>query len=426
MRFIGALFYRVGVVVLIGCAILAGLMFYGALNQSSTGGAGGYLTAILGGLLLAGGFAVFYILSVGRPDDTQAAQPNTTPHPSIAFPLYFMDAQGQQCAAADHQHLRGLVAGGAIHDKTLIWNAETGAWEAAERLTAYGALKPKPTTRPMTGFKGIVSLLGWGALLAAVVFGNGFVRAAYNYFATSDAPSSGLMAHKTQTPPVNPSAVAEARMVGYSNAQSEAADQYRKYEIKLTDGRKLLIEADSQETAIAGAQHFLKTEAASGTTRDPSAVGNLRSPTATGEPYYLDQATSDFVRNVLVNWSSPNARALKAMEASYESNVVYFGKTMPLQAVLEDKRRFAQRWPQRAYSIRPGTLAVECVYRVERCTLSGTMEWTTTNAEKRSTGAATFQYVVGRGADGTLKIEEETSKVVEGPNISALVLGNRP
>jgi hypothetical protein len=47
--------------------------------------------------------------------------------------------------------------------------------------------------------------------------------------------------------------------------QTEAANQYpvptsgsQKYEIKLDDGRKLHIEADSQETAIAGAQHFLK------------------------------------------------------------------------------------------------------------------------------------------------------------------------
>jgi Protein of unknown function (DUF2569) len=58
-----------------------------------------------------------------------------------------MDAQDQRCAAADHQHFRGLVAGGAIHDNTLIWNAGTKSWEAAERLTPYCALKRKPASK---------------------------------------------------------------------------------------------------------------------------------------------------------------------------------------------------------------------------------------------------------------------------------------
>ena len=38
------------------------------------------------------------------------------------------------------------------------------------------------------------------------------------------------------------------------------------------------------------------------------------------------------------------------MGTIYESSVVYFGKVTSRQAVLEDKRRFVERWPQRSYT----------------------------------------------------------------------------
>ena len=142
--------------------------------------------------------------------------------------------------------------------------------------------------------------------------------------------------------------------------------------------------------------------------------------------YSNEQAASDFIRNVVADWSSPNDRAMRAMEAIYESSVTYFGRVTPRQAVLDDKRRFIQRWPQRSYSIQPQTLVTRCDGWFSRCIISGMMDWTATNSTKRSTGVASFQYVVRRGQDGSMLIAEETSKVVTGPITSALAVSPHP
>jgi hypothetical protein len=106
------------------------------------------------------------------------------------------------------------------------------------------------------------------------------------------------------------------------------------------------------------------------------------------------------------------------LEGLYEDDVTYYGKVISREAVLADKRRFVEHWPQRSYTIRPGTLVSRCDEGPYRCTVSGTTDWIATNDTKRSTGAATFYYVVA-GTGGVLKITEETGKVVQGPFISA-------
>jgi hypothetical protein len=105
---------------------------------------------------------------------------------------------------------------------------------------------------------------------------------------------------------------------------------------------------------------------------------------------------------------------------------MYFGKVTSRPALLEDKRRFVERWPQRSYTVRPGTFIAQCDGDSRRCTVSGITDWAAAKDNKRTTSAANFYYVVHWGTDGALKIAEETSKVVQGPIISAHVPGNPP
>jgi hypothetical protein len=143
---------------------------------------------------------------------------------------------------------------------------------------------------------------------------------------------------------------------------------------------------------------------------------------APGNPntYSVEQAASNFIRNLMVDWSSPNDRALRAVGPIYESSVVYFGKVISRQAVLEDKRRFVERWPQRSYSIQPGTLDAQCDGQGLRCAVWGMIDWNAANDAKRSRGSASFQYLIRVGTDGTLKIAEEAGKVVKGPITSVV------
>ena len=133
----------------------------------------------------------------------------------------------------------------------------------------------------------------------------------------------------------------------------------------------------------------------------------------------LQRHVSDFISSLFASWSSPNAQTLHVLKGLYEDPVTYYGEVISREAVLDDKRRFAERWPQRAYTLRPGTLVVHCGERSLGCTVSGITDWAAANGAKRSTGAAHFYYAVRAGEGGLLKIAEETSEVVHGPIISS-------
>jgi hypothetical protein len=138
----------------------------------------------------------------------------------------------------------------------------------------------------------------------------------------------------------------------------------------------------------------------------------------------LQHRVSNFISSLFRSWSSPNAQALRVLKGAYEDPVTYYDVVISREAVLDDKQRFAERWPQRTYTIRPGTLIVQCGDDSRRCTVSGTTDWAAAKDAKRSTGAANFYYVVRAGEGGVLKIAEEGSKVVHRPTVSPPVPGN--
>ena len=71
-----------------------------------------------------------------------------------------------------------------------------------------------------------------------------------------------------------------------------------------------------------------------------------------GEPGARRLPTLDYLDNV----SAPNAESLARAQNFYASHVRRFGRTetLRLPALPADKRRFAQRWPERRYAAQPG------------------------------------------------------------------------
>ncbi len=71
-------------------------------------------------------------------------------------------------------------------------------------------------------------------------------------------------------------------------------------------------------------------------------------------------AAEEFAAGYLRHWSAPNVATLEAMQAFYATDVVYHGRRMTMRAVLEEKRRFIQRWPVRNYEARPESMRTKC------------------------------------------------------------------
>ena len=103
----------------------------------------------------------------------------------------------------------------------------------------------------------------------------------------------------------------------------------------------------------------------------------------------------DFVLALVTRWSGPNAELLLFLDKSYAEKVLYFGKPTPRQAVLRDKRRLAERWNQRAYTVRPGSLSATCTGSDGTCRVKGVMSWKFSNqANESARGITSFEYSV--------------------------------
>ncbi|MBX5182261.1 hypothetical protein HJB88_06330 [Rhizobium sp. NZLR5] len=129
---------------------------------------------------------------------------------------------------------------------------------------------------------------------------------------------------------------------------------------------------------------------------------------AASEPGDLTTEALDFVNRYNDEWSKDSASALDFMKSVYADQVSFFGTLVDKEVVLKDKAAFAQRWPERIYSVKPGSLTASCA---AKCEMSGIVEWFAQNRDtgKTSAGMAEFSLVWNTAS---LQIESETGKVL--------------
>jgi hypothetical protein len=119
---------------------------------------------------------------------------------------------------------------------------------------------------------------------------------------------------------------------------------------------------------------------------------------------------TDLVDNRLEDWSSPNAIALDTVGTDYASRVDYYGTVIRRAEVVADKRRFAERWPLRLYTLRQGSLIIDCDRAV--CNVSGLNDYFAVQGTggRQSTGVSEFLLSIDRD---TGLIVSEDGRVVE-------------
>jgi hypothetical protein len=112
-------------------------------------------------------------------------------------------------------------------------------------------------------------------------------------------------------------------------------------------------------------------------------------------------------------WSAPNRVSLASAPSFYGSTVRFHGRTRPLGSVLAEKRRFAERWPNRTYRYRPETTQVSCETDRARCTVWSIFDFSASNTRegRRSRGIGEHELVVSF-ADSRPVIASENSRVL--------------
>ena len=132
----------------------------------------------------------------------------------------------------------------------------------------------------------------------------------------------------------------------------------------------------------------------------------------------LERRATDFVLALASRWSSPNEEAFRSLDELYAETVRYHGKSMPRQDILINKEQFAERWPERSYTVRPDSISVTCVKEAETCSVKGIMHRSLVSgaAKAMARDVTSFEYRIA-GLGEAPFIVEETSSIVNEPSL---------
>jgi hypothetical protein len=125
------------------------------------------------------------------------------------------------------------------------------------------------------------------------------------------------------------------------------------------------------------------------------------------------QAAQRLATSYLNLWSASNRQTLQTTQKFYSSRILFHGKRMSFRELLAEKRRFAQRWPDRDYRYRPDTMNVRCRADTDTCNVRSTFEFEAANLKlgHRSRGVGAHELTVSF-AGGRPVIIHETSRVL--------------
>jgi hypothetical protein len=139
---------------------------------------------------------------------------------------------------------------------------------------------------------------------------------------------------------------------------------------------------------------------------DANAAAIAEAPDASPE-----QRARELVRLLVERSSGPSADVMPFLANLYAETVVYHGKSTPRQAVLLNKHRLADRWTERDYAIRPGSLSATCARAGTTCRVKGVVSWKFYDPKtaRRSRGVENFEYRVILAGDVPQIIAETTS-----------------
>lgn len=123
----------------------------------------------------------------------------------------------------------------------------------------------------------------------------------------------------------------------------------------------------------------------------------------------LEGAAVAFIKGLIEHHGDNAELALAQVRTSYAPTVDYYGKWTDLNSIIEDKRSYFQRWPERGYDVRDNSIMVTCAN--DQCMVSGTYDWIVRSLprHKQAKGVANFSYTIAISPNP--KIIAETSKV---------------
>jgi hypothetical protein len=129
----------------------------------------------------------------------------------------------------------------------------------------------------------------------------------------------------------------------------------------------------------------------------------------------LTERANAFINSYWQKVGDSGDQVLPYLSSIYAPMVVYYGKSLPKQAVLRDKYYFVKRWPIRQTQASSGAenRTISCNEAAAECEISGFRQFKAVSAERgaRATGVVRYRYAV-RFSEASPQIVVEDSKIV--------------
>lgn len=118
----------------------------------------------------------------------------------------------------------------------------------------------------------------------------------------------------------------------------------------------------------------------------------------------LNNTVADFVK-LMINSNNDAATALRVADKLYADYVDFFGKKLSHYEVLQDKRKYFDRWPIRGSYVNENSIRVKCENNL--CAVTGEYDWYVRSPKrnKKANGTASFYYVVDMQSGGKIIAE---------------------
>jgi len=115
-------------------------------------------------------------------------------------------------------------------------------------------------------------------------------------------------------------------------------------------------------------------------------------------------------------WSAPNRVTIPSAAAFYGPSVIFHGKKRDIGSVIAEKRRFAQRWPDRNYHYRPGTTYVGCDSHGATCTVWSIFDFSATAPQngRRSRGIGEHELIISFTGPSPIILSENSRVLLRG------------
>lgn len=112
----------------------------------------------------------------------------------------------------------------------------------------------------------------------------------------------------------------------------------------------------------------------------------------------FEQASAVFIQQYIQEWSGPAPAALAYMDQIYADQVEFYGKALTHAELMNLKRKFAVRWPERTLVVRPDSVQVLCDPN-HLCAAQAIFDWRYRSPERQavSSGSASLKLELQDG-----------------------------